>query len=1012
MRVRRVVKYAAYLVSVGGATVLLGARLPFLAGTPVHLTLHEATNIAAALSPDGRTLALSFLGSIWTLPTSGGTAKRITAEYMDAQQPAWSPDGKRIVFQAYRSDTWHVWAVDSDGTRLEQLTSGPYDEREPHWSPDGARIAFSSDRSGNYDVWTLTLATKQVDQITTAPGNDYAPAWSPSGKEIAYVSERRGGTGIYAVTVDAAKPTGERLLASTSGAVTGPSWSPDGSTVAYTVIEAPKSALRVGEKNVADADEDVFPFRPQWLSSAELLYTADGRIKKRSIHGGAPSVVPFTADVSFTRATFTPKHRDFAKAGAQPVVGIMHPAIAPNGKGIAFAALGDLWLMPVDGRPKRITHDPFVEIDPAWSPDSRYLVYSTDRAAPAGSMDLWLRDMTSGSEKRLTSMPGASVNAAWSFDGKRIAFLHDGGELDIITVADTTAGLPHVTARRVEHEPGAPAWSPDGKWIIMSSLHPNSTRFREGTNEIVRIAVDGGPDAAPTWIDPLPHKNIGTREDFGPVWSPDGTQIAAVVDGHLAAFSVDPDGTPTGAVRQLSTDLAESPTWTADSHHILYQTDDRLELVDVKDGSVRVLNPGVTWAVKPAAARTHAVTVIHAGKLWDGFSNSLKADVDIVLEGTRIKSVQPHSAAAHATGRVVDASNETVIPGLIEIHSHLKKSYGESLGRIWLSWGITTVRNPAGNPFEGAEEREAVESGARIGPRTFMAGDPIDGTRIYYPGGTSIDGGVELNQQLARTTRLGYDLMKTYVRLPDLLQKRVIEEAHKRGLPVTSHELYPAVAYGVDGVEHIRGTSRRGYSMKQSQLNRTYDDVVQLVAKSGMTITPTIGIQGGFQLQTIRDASWLADPRLALYPPAALAGSRALAAQQHPQADIDRRVALTKPTEKTVFDIVNAGGRVTAGTDAAINPYGISLLMELEQYVDGGLTPLQALRSATTVPATALGMGGDLGAIAPGRLADLVVLRGNPLANIRDLRNVKIVVKDGEAYTEDELLRKPRSPNR
>ena len=131
-------------------------------------------------------------------------------------------------------------------------------------------------------------------------------------------------------------------------------------------------------------------------------------------------------------------------------------------------------------------------------------------------------------------------------------------------------------------------------------------------------------------------------------------------------------------------------------------------------------------------------------------------------------------------------------------------------------------------------------------------------------------------------------------------------------------------------------------------------------------------------------------------------------AQQHGQTDLDRRSALVKATEKTVFDLVNAGGRVTAGTDAAINPYGISLLMEIEQYVDGGVTPLQALRTATTNSAAALGLAADLGAIAPGRLADLVVLDGNPLANIRDLRKVKAVVKDGEAFTEAELLKKPQ----
>ena len=96
---------------------------------------------------------------------------------------------------------------------------------------------------------------------------------------------------------------------------------------------------------------------------------------------------------------------------------------------------------------------------------------------------------------------------------------------------------------------------------------------------------------------------------------------------------------------------------------------------------------------------------------------------------------------------------------------------------------------------------------------------------------------------------------------------------------------------------------------------------------------------------------------------------------------------------------------MTAGTDAPINPYGLSLLMELENYASGGLTPFEVLRTATTVPAEAMGVGADLGSIEPGKLADLVAIDGNPLANIKDLRRVKRVMKDGDVYDLDALLR-------
>jgi imidazolonepropionase-like amidohydrolase len=412
----------------------------------------------------------------------------------------------------------------------------------------------------------------------------------------------------------------------------------------------------------------------------------------------------------------------------------------------------------------------------------------------------------------------------------------------------------------------------------------------------------------------------------------------------------------------------------------------------------------LTWTrpANPVGTKT-----VHAGRFWNGRTDLPQTNVDIVVDGNRIKSVEPHRDALHA-GAVVDASSDTVIPGLIEIHTHLSKDYGEALGRIFLSWGITTVRNPATNTFETMEYREAFESGARIGPRLFTTGEPFDGTRVYYPGGTSLDDTGQLPLALQRAKDAGFDFIKTYVRLPDLMQKRIIEEAHRMGMPVTSHELYPAVAYGADGVEHIRGTSRRGYSPKISALSRSYRDVIDLLTASKMTLTPTIGIQGGFRLQTLKDSSWIDDPRIrALYPPSVPQRWRDQTRTPASAATIEAAARLVTPQEHLVYQVVKGGGRITAGTDAPINPYGLSLLMELENYASGGLSPVDVLRTATTVSAEALGAGADLGSIEPGKLADLVVIDGNPLENIKDLRRVKRVVKGGQVFELDALLRRP-----
>jgi len=156
-------------------------------GRAVHVTLHEGTSMAAAVSPDGRTIAIDLLGTLWTLPASGGVATPITDISMDARQPSWSPDGTRLAFQAYRSSTWQIWTIRADGTDLRAVTTGPYDDREPAWSPDGQRIAFSSDRSGTYDVWVLTLASGEVSQVTADPSNEFHPSWRGASCEIGLV---------------------------------------------------------------------------------------------------------------------------------------------------------------------------------------------------------------------------------------------------------------------------------------------------------------------------------------------------------------------------------------------------------------------------------------------------------------------------------------------------------------------------------------------------------------------------------------------------------------------------------------------------------------------------------------------------------------------------------------------------------------------------------------------------------------------------------------------------------
>jgi Amidohydrolase family len=383
---------------------------------------------------------------------------------------------------------------------------------------------------------------------------------------------------------------------------------------------------------------------------------------------------------------------------------------------------------------------------------------------------------------------------------------------------------------------------------------------------------------------------------------------------------------------------------------------------------------------------------VHAGKLVDMKSDTARTNVDIVIDGNRIVSVAPHVGGPHPAGQFVDASNLTVMPGLMEFHSHLQKDFGEAAGRAWLAFGITTVRSPGSTPYEAVEDREANEAGVRPGPRVYGTGYLMEWQRVYYKMGIAISSVAQLEMELQRAKVLQHDLIKSYVRLPDLQQKRMVEFAHSIGIPVATHEIYPASLVGADNTEHTGATSRRGYSPKLATLQRSYEDVIQLFGKSGRYLTPTMF--GATRQLFEKEPDLKNDPRFKLYPE----WMQLLVAQQ---ANLSLPNGAIDPggSGKMVMDVMRAGGVIVAGTDT---PNAINLHGEIAAYTMAGMTNYEALKAATVNPAQALGL--DAGTIEAGKLADLLLVDGDPLVNVANAHKVKRVIANGRLYDMNQLI--------
>jgi imidazolonepropionase-like amidohydrolase len=396
----------------------------------------------------------------------------------------------------------------------------------------------------------------------------------------------------------------------------------------------------------------------------------------------------------------------------------------------------------------------------------------------------------------------------------------------------------------------------------------------------------------------------------------------------------------------------------------------------------------VNQVPRPDASR---IVAIVGATLIDGRRGPPVLDAAVVVRGERIIAVGKRAGVSIPIGaEVVDASGLTLLPGLIDSHFHIDGD--DSLPALFLTHGVTSVRDPG----QWIEAYDAARKAPAQVPRLFLCGPHLDSPPAAYPKDSFIVRDAEETRiAVNRFADDGASAIKVYFRLPLALIKVATVAAHARGLPVTSHleivDATDAIRAGVDGVEHATSFGTALLPLREAEKYRQ-----AVLADNNARREGRYQVWSAIDLDTHRARSLFdlivahgtfVSPTLAVFE--RLAGDK---------DTTEMHVRAFKQMEAFVGRVHRAGAHVVVGSHSDV-PHakrGWAYQRELELLVDSGLTPMDAIVAGTLENARFFRVSDRLGSIEPGKLADLVLVEGEPQKNISDMRRIKRVMLNGQ----------------
>ena len=412
----------------------------------------------------------------------------------------------------------------------------------------------------------------------------------------------------------------------------------------------------------------------------------------------------------------------------------------------------------------------------------------------------------------------------------------------------------------------------------------------------------------------------------------------------------------------------------------------------------------------------NGILFTHAN-VFDAEAGKIVRDQNVVVAGNRIRSVGAGAVSA-AGAEVIDATGKTLLPGLWDMHAHV----GDNDGLLNLAAGVTTVRDLANDTDSLLARRKRIEEGKEIGTRIVIAGI-IDGQGPFQgPTKVLVSTAEEARAAVDNYARLGYVQIKIYSSVKPELVPAIIDEAHKKGLRVSGHipaEMTAAecVKLGFDEIQHanflmlnftpdVKNTNtptrftevaKRGADLDLN--SPEVESFVKLLKERHTTLDPTLSVFEDMFLTRAGEIPRGFQPIAKRLPPQVRRGLLSSGLTPPPGMDEQYKKSFAKMVE-LVGMMYRAGIPIEDGTDSMA---GFSYHRELELDVMAGIPPEKVLQDATLNSARIMNLDRDLGSIAPGKLADLALVDGDPVANISDVRKTALVVKEGVLYRPAEL---------